>query len=102
MDNAPLPRQSEPAFSAETRDKIVGWTLNLFVAVALSVGAYFFSRLDEKLEKLTDTLGDLRLEVAKAAEQRTAWGDRMIRLEARMSDVEGSVRAHNLDQRHGK
>ena len=94
MSSPNSPRQSEPAFSAETRDKLVGWVINLFVAVALSVGAYFFSRLDGKLEKLTDTLNDLRMEVGRAAEQRSAWADRMTRIEARMNQVEANDRAH--------
>ena len=81
-------RQAEPALTAETRDKVVGWVLNLFVAVALGVGAHFFSRLDTRLEKLGDTLNDLRLEVAKGAEQRTAWTERMGRLESRIDQLE--------------
>ena len=45
-------------------EKIVSWALSMAATVALLIGAWFFSSLDEGLKTLKDEIGSLRIQIA--------------------------------------
>lgn len=45
-------------------EKIVSWMLSMAATLALLVGAWFFSSLDEGLKTLKDEIGSLRIQIA--------------------------------------
>lgn len=50
---------------SDTRlDKMMTWALMFFCGLALSIGAWFFSGLDNSVKALTHAVGDLKTEVA--------------------------------------
>lgn len=65
-------------------DKLVSWGLTTVASVALSVGAWFFSRLDGQMSRLDASLGQLRGQIAVLeADSR-----RMTLVEARLHALE--------------
>lgn len=51
-------------------DKLITWGLSAFCGLALTVGAWFFNKLDARIEVLGNVLTELRQEVAVLQVQR--------------------------------
>ena len=70
-------------------DRLVSWGLSTVSAVALSIGAWFFSNLDDSLRALRAEIGELRERIAvlQVAQEQVS------KLELELREVRGRVRA---------
>lgn len=53
-------------------NQFITWALTAFCGVSLSIGAWFFSGLQTNMDKLKDSIVELRLEVSKLEFQAKA------------------------------
>lgn len=75
---------SDTAAYLKDRERVVTWVIGCFSTVALMVGAWFFSGLAERMDKLNDTITDLRVQVTSLAKDN----ERLDRLENRVTRLE--------------
>lgn len=73
------------------KERALTWVMSAVSAVALSVGAWFFSGLAARMDKLSESISDLRTQVAVSALQAQ-----------RLDELRDELKAHkNNPAAHG-
>ncbi len=102
-----MPETVEIVSANKNWEKIVSWALSMMATVALLIGAWFFSSLDEGLKTLKEEIGSLRVQIAvlkvsqedlRSLESKTATKFQLENLKRRFSEHE-KLDAHRLAAR---